>query len=108
MNTQLPIKFVRQLNKAMNIKCISVRLSALYPISDKAYKAQCFDGSSAIVPASQIFGQDNDVIKSKAYWISEWIVKQTKLQYSDKKIGWFNSVTREKIPSHRLINEYSK
>ncbi len=88
----------------MDVKCISVRLSALYPISDKAYKAQAFDGSTAIIPASQFFGTDTEVVKSKAYWIAEWIIKKTSLQYSDKKSAWFNPVTREKVSMHRLIN----
>ena len=48
----------------MDVKCISVRLSALYPISDKAYKAQAFDGSTAIIPASQFFGTDTEVVAS--------------------------------------------
>lgn len=88
----------------MDVKCISVRLSALYPISDKAYKAQAFDGSTAIIPASQMYGIDSDVVKSKAYWIAEWVLKKTALQYSDKKSAWFNPETREKNSMHRLIN----
>jgi hypothetical protein len=59
-------------------------------ISDKAYKATAFDGSIAILPASQIFGQDYDIQKSDAYWISAWILGRKNLQYSDKKRGWFD------------------
>ena len=46
----------------------------MYSISPKAYKAVSFDGSSDIIPASQVFGQDHDVSKSDAYWISAWIL----------------------------------
>lgn len=62
----------------MKTLCYSVRLESLVKISDKAYKATSFDGTTDIIPASQVFGQDYDVIKSDAYWISAWIL--------DKKI----------------------
>jgi hypothetical protein len=75
----------------MKTKCYSVRLESLVSISDKAYKATAFDGSTAIIPKSQVFGQDYDVMKSEAYWISEWILdKKEGFQYSDKKVAWFN------------------
>ncbi len=73
----------------MKTKVISVRLQSLVSISDKAYKATAFDGSEAIIPKSQVFGQDWDVQKSDAYWISSWILEQKDLQYSDKKVAWF-------------------
>ena len=57
----------------MKTLCYSVRLESLTRISDKAYKAVAFDGSSDVIPASQVFGQDWDVQKSDAYWISAWI-----------------------------------
>ena len=66
-------------------KCISVRLQSLYSISDKCYKAVAFDGSEALIPKSQFYGQDWDVSKSEAYWISEWILQKNSLQYSPKK-----------------------
>ncbi|NCP52969.1 MAG: hypothetical protein GW817_12005 [Flavobacteriales bacterium] len=67
-------------------KAISVRLESLVSISDKCYKAYAFDGSEALIPKSQVFGQDYSVQKSEAYWISEWILsKNTQLQYSSKK-----------------------
>lgn len=59
----------------MKTKCYSVRLQSLFSISDKAYKATAFDGSSDVLPASQVFGQDYDVQKSDAYWIAAWIMK---------------------------------
>ena len=71
------------------IKCYSVRLESLTSISEKAYKATAFDGSFAILPKSQVFGQDYEVQKSDAYWISAWILGQKKLQYSSKKVQWF-------------------
>lgn len=66
-------------------KAISVRLESLVSISDKCYKATAFDGSEALIPKSQVFGQDWDVTKSDAYWISEWILSKVSLQYSPKK-----------------------
>lgn len=74
----------------MKTKCYSVRLASLGSISDKAYKATAFDGSTAIVPKSQVFGKDYDVQKSDAYWISAWILEKKELQYSDKKEAWFD------------------
>ena len=53
----------------MKTKCYSVRLESLVSISARAYKATAFDGSTAIIPKSQVFGQDYDVQKSDAYWI---------------------------------------
>lgn len=71
------------------VKCYSVRLESLISISEKAYKATAFDGTTAIIPKSQVFGQDYDVQKSNAYWISSWILGQKELQYSSKKESWF-------------------
>lgn len=82
--------------------CYSVRLSSLTDISEKAMKATGFDGSEAILPKSQVFGQDYDVSKSEAYWISEWILKQKSLQYSAKKEAWFDSVTRKMLPTFKI------
>lgn len=70
-------------------KCYSVRLESLTSISEKAYKAVAFDGSSAILPKSQVFGPDYEVQKSDAYWISAWILEQKDIQYSSKKVRWF-------------------
>lgn len=74
----------------MKTKCCSVRLVRLVSISDKAYKATAFDGSEAVLPKSQVFGLDYEVSKSEAYWIASWILEKKELQYSGKKIGWFN------------------
>lgn len=72
------------------VKCYSVRLESMYSISEKCYKAVAFDGSTALIPKSQVFGRDYDVEKSEAYWISSWILEQKDLQYSNKKESWFN------------------
>lgn len=82
----------------MKSLCYSVRLSSLTAISDKCYLATAFDGSEALIPKSQVFGQDYSVQKSEAYWISEWILKQKDLQYSGKKQATFDSVTRKEVP----------
>lgn len=73
----------------MRTKCLSVRLQSLVSISDKAYKATDFNGNSDIIPKSQVFGRDWDVIKSEAYWIAEWILKKKNIT-SGKKEAWFN------------------
>ena len=74
----------------MKTKCYSVRLKSLDLISDKAYKAVAFDGSSDIIPASQVFGPDLEVGKSEAWWISAWILEKKSIQYSTKKSAWFD------------------
>ena len=74
----------------MKTLCYSVRLESLASISDKAYRATCFDGSSCILPKSQVFGDDFSVEKSEAYWISAWILERKDIQYSTKKRAWFD------------------
>lgn len=74
----------------MSTLCYSVRLESLVRISDKAFRATAFDGSSDILPASQVFGMDYDVQKSDAYWISAWILEKKSIQYSTKKQAWFD------------------
>lgn len=72
-------------------KCYSVRLEMLEDYSEKSYKAHAFDGSTAFIPKSAVFGQDFDVQKSDAYWIAAWVLDKDdcKLQYSSKKVKWF-------------------
>jgi hypothetical protein len=84
------------------LKCYSVRLESLTSISDKAYKATSFDGSTAIIPKSMVVGQDYEVQKSDAYWISAWILEQKELQYSDKKEAWFDRETGRKLPTFTI------
>lgn len=74
----------------MKTLCYSVRLSNLTRISEKAYKAASFDGSTDIIPASQVFGRDYEVMKSDAYWIAAWILQKKNIQYSGKKQAWFD------------------
>lgn len=80
----------------------SVRLESLVRISDKAYKATAYDGSTAIIPASQVMGQDYEVSKSEAYWISAWILKRKNLQYSKNKSAWFKTKSKE---DKRMVKE---
>lgn len=87
---------------SQNIKCLSVKLESLVRISDKAYSAKAFDGSEAIIPISQIFGQDFGVNKSDAYWISEWILRKKSIQYNNKKEAWFDSETRKMISAYTI------
>ena len=83
----------------MRTLCYSVRLESLTQISDKCYKARAFDGSSALIPASQVFGQDWDVQKCDAWWVSAWILGQRpELQSSMKKKAYFDSKSRRRLP----------
>lgn len=84
----------------MKTKCYSVRLAELIPLSDRACKAISFDGSVAIIPTSQIYGRDWDVMKSDAYWISAWILGKKELQYTCKKEAWFDTCTRKMLPTY--------
>lgn len=83
------------------ILCYSVRLESLTSISPKAYKASSFDGSTAIIPKSMVFGEDWDVQKSEAYWIAAFILEKEdcKLQFSHKKQAWFDRDTGRMLPS---------
>jgi hypothetical protein len=84
------------------IKCYSVRLDSLTSISEKAYKATAFDGSTAIIPKSMVMGKDYDVQKSDAYWISCWILEQKELQYSTKKEAWFDRDSGKMLPTYTV------
>jgi len=84
----------------MKTKVISVRLQSLVAISDKAYEATSFDGSTDIIPKSQVFGRDYDVQKSDAYWISAWILDKKNIQFSSKKVAWFNTETNHFEPDY--------
>lgn len=82
----------------MRTLCYSVRLESMIRISEKAYKAVAFNGSEAIIPACFVYGEDYDVYKCEAWWISKWILERKELQYSGKKSAWFDVDTREKLP----------
>lgn len=75
----------------MKTLCYSVRLESLISISEKAYLARSYDGREAIIPKSQVFGMDEEVTKSDAWWVSAWILSKKDIQYSGKKQAWFNS-----------------
>ncbi len=92
----------------MKTKCYSVRLESLTSISEKAYKASAFDGSTAIIPKSQVFGNDYEVQKSDAYWISAWILEQKDLQYSGKKEAWFDNESRKQLPAYTVTRHTPK
>ena len=81
--------------------CYSVRLESLVRISPKAFKATAFDGSSDIIPASQVFGPDFEVQKSDAYWIAAWLLEKKDLQYSAKKQAWFDEAGR-RLPVYHI------
>jgi hypothetical protein len=85
----------------MKTLCYSVRLESLVRISDKAFKATAFDGSSDIIPASQVFGMDYEVQKSDAYWISAWILEKKSIQYSGKKQAWFDE-NGHQLPTYTI------
>lgn len=74
---------------ANSVLCYSVRLEAMYRISDKCFKARDFNGNVDLIPASCVFGQDLDVQKSEAYWIVGWILDKKCLTFSNKKSKWF-------------------
>lgn len=85
----------------MKIKCFSVRLKDLVSISEKAYKATAFDGSTAIIPKSQVLKADCGVHKSDAYWIQAWFLQKTNLQYSSKKCAYFDE-DGNMLPSYTI------
>lgn len=76
------------------IKCHSVRLASLTAISPKAYLARCFDGSEAVLPASQIFGEDG----GGAWWVSAWILEKKTIQFSRKRTALFDTRTGKMLP----------
>lgn len=90
------------------IKVVSVRLKTLTEISPKCYKATDWQGNSTLIPKSQVFGQDYDVQKSDAYWISEWFARKEDfdLMISLKKIGWYNPNSVNIEPNYEIIIEH--
>lgn len=82
----------------MRTLCYSVRLQSFIRISDICYKAIDFSGNYDFIPASHYFGEDSEVKKSEAYWISSWILSKKKIQYSRKKQAYF-SKNGKKLPN---------
>jgi hypothetical protein len=91
---------------AAKTKVYSVRLQSLRSISDKAYEATAFDGSKAILPKSQVFSPDWGVSKSDAHWIAAWVLEKKELQYSSKKVGWYNHSTGRIEPNFEVEIEH--
>ncbi|MGL4519588.1 MAG: hypothetical protein ACRCUJ_07940 [Phocaeicola sp.] len=87
----------------MKTKAYSVRLESLVSISDKAYRATSFDGSSDILPKSCVIRPDYEVQKSDAYWIAAWILEKKNIQYSRKKEAWFDE-RGNMLPSYTVVN----
>ena len=85
----------------MGTLCYSVRLESLVRISDKAFRATAFDGTSDIIPASQVFGRDYEVQKSDAWWVSAWILGKKSIQYSTKKQAWFDE-NGHQLPTYTI------
>lgn len=85
----------------MRTLCYSVRLKALERISERAFLATAFDGSSDIIPSSQVFGDDLSVSSSDAYWISAWILSKKSIQYSRKKQAWFDESGKQ-LPTYTV------
>jgi hypothetical protein len=76
------------------IKCYKVKLKDLSSISEKAYKATAYDGSSCILPKSQVIRPiDND-----AWYISTWIMDQKEIQHSKKNIFMVDTSTMQARP----------
>ena len=86
----------------MKVKCYSVRLQSVMSISDKAVKVEDFNGHSDIIPISQIYGDDFNVIKSEALWISAWLLEQKNITYSRKKYRWFDKETGRMLPTIKV------
>lgn len=84
----------------MRTKCYSVRVKSIQAISPRAYKVSSFDGGEDILPSSCFFGQDYEVQKSDAYWIASWILEKKNIQYSTRKVAWFDSETRKMLPEY--------
>lgn len=83
----------------MKIKCYSVRLAELKSVSPSCFLAKAFDGTQDLIPRSQVYGADDSVSKSDAYWISAWILEKKQLQYSIKKEAWFDKESGKMLPS---------
>lgn len=87
----------------MKTKCYSVRVESMRRISDKCYSARSFDGREALIPASQVYGQDMEVSKSEAWWITAWILEKKDLQYSTKKESFFYTATGKRAPDVEIV-----
>lgn len=73
-----------------SVRCYLVKVKELISISDKAYKAVGHDGSTAILPKSQVIMPGNC---ENEWWVSCWIMDEKELQHSKKIIAWANAGT---------------
>ena len=87
----------------MKVKCYSVKIKELKDISEKAFKITCFDGSSDIFPKSAVYDIDDSRAAGNSIWIAAWILEKRNIQYSTKKVGYFNTETREIEHATRTI-----
>lgn len=87
----------------MKTKCYSVRLESMRRISEKCFAARSYDGREALIPASQVYGQDHDVAKCEAWWITAWILQQKDIQYSAKKVAHFYTDTGKRAPDVEIV-----
>lgn len=87
-----------------SVRCYLVRLKELVSISDKAFKAVAHDGTTAILPKSQVIMPS--LQHENGYWISCWIMDQKELQHSKKTVAWVNpgtfKVKYEVITEHHV------
>ena len=76
--------------KVKKVKCLSVKAQDLRTIG-KAYKIRCYNGAEGYVPKSLLYGRDTNYTKGEgyAYWIPEWFLRKSSLQYSHKTYKWF-------------------
>lgn len=92
----------------MKVKCYSVRLEEFTQVSPKCYKAVDFNGNSDLIPSSQFFGDDYEVKKSDAYYISAWILEKNNIQYSKNKERWFDKDTGKMLPQIKIKKNIPK
>lgn len=89
-------------------KVYSVRLQHLTQITPKCWKAIDWQKNEYLIPDSQYFGRDYEVLKSSAYWIACWIIdkEDCHLQVSTKKVGWFNPKSGKVEPPIEITVEH--
>lgn len=92
----------------MRIKCYSVRLESIVSISDKCFIVSSYDGRQSLIPKSQYYGEDPEVKKDNAHFISAWILEKVDIQYSGKKERWFDSATKKMLPTYKVEKHVPK
>lgn len=89
------------------VKCYRIRLESLVSISAKCYKATAFDGSTALVPKSVVYGTGSGEAPSQACWVAAWFMEKpdNALQHSRKHIGWFDKESGRMLP-HIVVQKH--